>query len=627
MKYIDPEKWEPCDIDDMEEAAIDAVKSKENTLVIAGPGAGKTEMLAQKATFLLRTNTCAYPQKILALCFKTDAASNLKDRVVKRCGDGATDRFVSMTYAAFAKSLLDQYYKALPLQCQPSRDYTIGEDFNIRDKVFEQSGYIRPLGWNINQLKGDYKRLLAIDHFPFNGSSIEEKAWRLLLKGNGTETILAHISFEMITLLALYILRSNVYIKKTMQVTYSHIFLDEFQDTTALQYNFVKEMFLGSRSLLTAVGDNKQSIMLWAGAYKEIFRDFYNDFNAEGYRLLMNHRSAPKLIELQKRMYALLNESYTQVKASPKWNPEDGEIALFLMKNDDEESFYIANDICKKIKEGMPINDICILGKQRVEVYSQKIVDVLSSKGISARVENEYQDLLKEPIVKVVENLFLLVIDERNPDAWNFIVDEIANIKGVETLNDMEQYFKWLEELNKEISDVKKMMLSCRQKIDLERIINGILNYIGTDGIKAFYSTYKQGNRLNDIINQFEELFYKDLEKMSFDWGLALNCFNGKDSIPIMTIHKSKGLEYSAVYFIGLEDNAFWNFRNRPDEDRCSFFVALSRAKEFVSFSFCEVRNNLRFPQQRRNNIKEFFDILQQPGMATIIDTTEKLNV
>jgi superfamily I DNA/RNA helicase len=620
MKYIDPEKWEPCDIDDMEEAAIDAVKSKENTLVIAGPGAGKTEMLAQKATFLLRTNTCVYPQKILALCFKTDAASNLKDRVVKRCGDDATDRFVSMTYAAFAKSLLDQYYKALPLQCQPSRDYTIGEDFNIRDKVFEQSGYIRPLGWNINQLKGDYKRLLAIDHFPFNGSSIEEKAWRLLLKGNGTETIPAHISFEMITLLALYILRSNVYIKKTMQATYSHIFLDEFQDTTALQYNFVKEMFLGSRSLLTAVGDNKQSIMLWAGAYKGIFKDYYDDFKAEGKRLLMNHRSAPKLIELQKRMYALLNETYTQITPSKKWKPNDGEVKLFLLRDDDEEAIYIANDISAKIQNGTRINDICILGKQHVDTYSQKIIDALSSKGILARVENEYQDLLKEPIVKIFENLFLVAIDERNPDAWNFVVNELAAVKGLETSGDAEQYYQWIEELNQEISEIKKMMISCQQRDHLERLVNRILDYIESNHIKAFYPAYKQGNRLNDVTMQFVELFIKDLEKAKFDWKMSVSQFEGKNSIPIMTIHKSKGLEYSAVYFIGLEDSAFWNFRNQPDEDRCSFFVALSRAKEFVSFSFCEVRNNLRFPQQRRNNIKEFFDILQQPGMANIIN-------
>lgn len=86
----------------------------------------------------------------------------------------------------------------------------------------------------------------------------------------------------------------------------------------------------------------------------------------------------------------------------------------------------------------------------------------------------------------------------------------------------------------------------------------------------------------------------------------------------IMTIHKSKGLEYNAVYFIGLEDSAFWNFRNQPDEDRCTFFVALSRAKASVTFTFCKKRTGMKCPMQRHNAINEFFDLLQRPGIAEV---------
>lgn len=86
-----------------------------------------------------------------------------------------------------------------------------------------------------------------------------------------------------------------------------------------------------------------------------------------------------------------------------------------------------------------------------------------------------------------------------------------------------------------------------------------------------------------------------------------------------MTIHKSKGLEYSAVYFVGLEDSAFWNFKRQPEEDRCAFFVALSRAKESVTFTFCKQRNSMRYPMQRHVDINEFFDLLQKPGVANVI--------
>ena len=85
-----------------------------------------------------------------------------------------------------------------------------------------------------------------------------------------------------------------------------------------------------------------------------------------------------------------------------------------------------------------------------------------------------------------------------------------------------------------------------------------------------------------------------------------------------MTIHKSKGLEYNSVYFVGLEDSAFWNFRNQSDEDRCTFFVALSRAKASVTFTFCKKRTGMKYPIQKHNAINEFFDLLQRPGIAEV---------
>lgn len=74
-----------------------------------------------------------------------------------------------------------------------------------------------------------------------------------------------------------------------------------------------------------------------------------------------------------------------------------------------------------------------------------------------------------------------------------------------------------------------------------------------------------------NVINQFESLFFEEYVAAHGVWNLAIENFRGDHSVPIMTIHKSKGLEYNAVYFIGLEDSAFWNFRNQPDEDRCTF--------------------------------------------------------
>ena len=130
MRIVAPEKWSPCDGIVLEECANCAVRTQKNVLVIAGPGAGKTELLEQKASYLFQTNICRFPQKILAISFKKDAAENLKKRVVKRCGDEIESRFMSMTYDAFSKSILDHFHFALPENLRPAVSYLVNDNAN-----------------------------------------------------------------------------------------------------------------------------------------------------------------------------------------------------------------------------------------------------------------------------------------------------------------------------------------------------------------------------------------------------------------------------------------------------------------------------------------------------------------
>ena len=109
MKIVNKNNWKTVGNITLEKNAFDAIKCEKNTLVIAGPGAGKTELLAQKACYLLETNLCRSPQKILAISFKKDSAENLKERVLKRYGEEIKDRFISLTYDAFFKSIVDHF--------------------------------------------------------------------------------------------------------------------------------------------------------------------------------------------------------------------------------------------------------------------------------------------------------------------------------------------------------------------------------------------------------------------------------------------------------------------------------------------------------------------------------------
>lgn len=616
MKIVHPDKWLPCDGITLEEAADTAVRcSDRHVLVIAGPGAGKTELLAQKAAFLFQTNRCKDPQKILAISFKTDAAENLKERVEQRCGAEIKGRFVSMTYDAFAKSILDHFLYALPEELQPAPDYLVN-DQDIIDAAFRYVGYNNPDGLKPSKLREVYDLFLTRIKLPITGTELGHRVWPLLLHGfNGNK---ATLTFKMIMMLAIYIVKSNPHIKRALQMTYSYVFLDEFQDTTEIQYALVKECFFESNAKITAVGDNKQRIMVWAGALRRIFNIFCDEWHPKGVRLLMNHRSAPRLVALQKAMYNSLKEKATEVSVSDRWDEDDGDIALIVADDEQLEASAISEDIISRISEGTKPSDICILCKQIPQNYAPAIISELEKHGVRARIENEYQDLIKEPIIDLLIKFLLCANNRKHPNEWNFIEESLVELWGIGESQGNDAYDEMQRKLVALADSVKAMVKQGINGVQWHDTVEAIIGFFNIERIKAKFPAYKQGTYLDDLIGKFEEFFFDEYVAACGDWNRAIENFCGEHSIPIMTIHKSKGLEYTAVYFVGLEDSAFWNFRNQPDEDRCTFFVALSRAKETVTFTFCKRRTGMRYPMQQHSAINEFFDLLQRPGVAEV---------
>lgn len=140
MRLIAPENWVPIEIDGLEPAAVVAVRDLSSGIIVAGPGAGKTELLAQRACFLFQTGLCPAPKRILAISFKRDAASNLRRRVRKRCGHETARRFDSMTYDSFAKSLVDRFLAGLPAGFRPTENYGIELDLDRALKMRQVLG-------------------------------------------------------------------------------------------------------------------------------------------------------------------------------------------------------------------------------------------------------------------------------------------------------------------------------------------------------------------------------------------------------------------------------------------------------------------------------------------------------
>ena len=151
--------------------------------------------------------------------------------------------------------------------------------------------------------------------------------------------------------------------------------------------------------------------------------------------------------------------------------------------------------------------------------------------------------------------------------AINCIEELLVELWGISGMRENDTFDEMQRKLSAVVNVVKK---NIQQKLDTEQwhsTLNSIIDFFGIGNIKAKFPAYKQGTYFMNVINQFESLFFEEYVAAHGVWNLAIENFRGDHSVPIMTIHKSKGLEYNAVYFIGLEDSAFWNFRNQPDED------------------------------------------------------------
>jgi superfamily I DNA/RNA helicase len=598
MRYTKTENWESSDNMNLEDNALITVKSDYNTLVVAGPGAGKTELLAQRASFLLETNSCVYPKRILAISFKRDAAYNLKNRVEKRCGEKLSKRFDSLTFDAFSKLILDQFYRGLP------NDYKINYPYDIvlNEQILLNDVYkgidVDFFHTHIRKLLDFHNETLPIDKTT-NDNIIKFEAWKQLLeKGNSS------LSFKMIMRLSQLIINSNSKIKNYLQETYSHVFLDEFQDTTFLQFDFLNSCFENSDAIFTAVGDDKQRIMLWAGAKPDIFDAYIKEYKAKDLFLEMNFRSAPKLVELQNHLISKLLNKTDLVKASNKWDKDKGEAYVWIYENQQKETEHLFEEVkCWIENEGLNPRDICILVKQQLSVYAGEIIDYFNENGIKARDENQLQDLLSDDLIVFVLNTICLLSDKKSLDektqALKFLINTSSVYEDTEIVKLENKFNRFTKQLLKK--DLKP-----------KELIDEIIDFVTIDRIKANFPNYRNPKFLKDMLNQLSESLekYKEESENSYE---AVQKLLGKDSVPIMTIHKSKGLEYNSIIFVGLEDGAFWSFEKQPDEDKCAFFVALSRAKERVAFTFSKTRSDKfgRIRNQGIDKIKIIFDELK----------------
>lgn len=595
--------WVPMDGLELEPEAMLAVKETRNTLVEAGPGSGKTELLSQKANFLFTTGICSEPKRILAVSFKKDSAVNLADRVALRVDSKDSRRFSSRTFDSFAKNLLDRFLNGLPLKWKPTKNYGI----DVREKHFDRACKTHNIYFRYNT---DDKKIFERDFYSIDLNQMSEKArlvWNTMLNGAGDKSIL---TFKMINWLTLLLLKRNPKIVTSIRKTYKFVFLDEFQDTTTLQYELIKTCFYESNSSITAVGDSQQKIMGWAGAMSSAFETYQNDFNSSSHTLALNRRSNKKIQNLIWQINQLDTDVPLTGMPFDSSSLSEGNIESWFFSSELHEANKIALKVKQLIDEGISAEDICILVKQRPDLYMESLELAFSNNEIRIRNENEYQNLLKEDITIIILDVIKAALNFERALSWQKIFNLKLEFSQENLSNRIKQQEKMLVEVKRFLNTVANKIERVASPEDMYHLFQFIVSFFGIDNIQAKFLEYANIDYLKEILENLTSCLYEYFEQEE-NWVCAIHTLCGKGIVPLMTIHKSKGLEFNTIFLIDLSDSSFWSYRIDPIETKATLFVAVSRAKQNFVCTFSSIRLGR---DQTCTLVSDFFDVINSHG-------------
>jgi superfamily I DNA/RNA helicase len=525
----------------------------------------------------------------------------LERRVKERCGRDLAARFVSRTFDSFAKSLLDRFIPLLPAQYQPGRDYSLPRKPSLLRELLDQwDSRILPPGLSRtglnNTLRAQAERELLKIPLPITGQTTDVvrflvgRIWKTLLTPvDGTV-----LTFPMITRLAAFLAETQEAVRRMHELAFSHVFLDEFQDTTYAQYDLLRALFrVDGPSILTAVGDPQQRIMGFAGALDDAGARFRSDYKARTHQLAFNHRSAPELVALQRIAGSQLLSTDSPVKAGPGVAARQGEHELHIFSNHREEAEYVASNIHQWIDNGLHPRQVAVLVMKQAPDYAETLLAALERKGVRARVESHETEYLVEAPVQAILQLLRLASDTAEPDDWTDSTNLVAQLRGV-SLEDDRQHARveyalsrFVDGLAAELRSFGTTKLLSREEV--AAWVERIWSFLDRDAFLACNPHYAQGSYFSELTGKLVQELHSAWQQAA-SLAMALAIVTGADTVPICNTHKSKGLEFEVVIFLGLEDGAFYKFNEEQNQHVRTFFVALSRAKQRVWFTMSKIR-------------------------------------
>ena len=594
-------------------------------LILAGAGSGKTRTVTYRIANLLSRGVA--PWSILALTFTNKAAREMRERVEKLVGEGqAKDMWLGTFHSVCVRMLRRDIEKI-----GYSRSFTIyDEDDSTR--VIKEA--LKTLDIDEKQLAprevrsklSDAKNKLMTPDEWFAASPKDFHSQKLhdvfvwyeqRLKGANA------LDFDDILLRALQLLVDHPPVLDYYRQKFRYVHVDEYQDTNAAQYQFVRLLTQESRNLCV-VGDDDQSIYKFRGANIRNILDFEKYFpEAKVIKLEQNYRSTQSILDAANAVIS--NNERRKDKAL--WTERgNGELVHFRQfDNAYEEAEYIADDVCRKVrKQGAQYKDFAVL--YRTNAQARLLEERMIMEGVPYNVVGGTNFYARAEIKDILA--YLKTIDNGRDDV---AVRRIINIPkrgiGAVSVEKIEDYAQMRDislydamELADEIMSLGKTAAKIRPFVQLIRELRKasseltIAELIQEIVEKIQYAQYLQDNddeSAEDRIANVDELITKavayqemhdeaNLTEFLAEVALVADIDKVEDDdnrVLLMTLHSAKGLEFPNVYLAGMEDGLFpgqsaiWtNDQEDIEEERRLAYVGITRAMNDLTLTCARSR-------------------------------------
>ena len=606
-----------ADLNDRQREAVQAIEGP--LLIIAGPGSGKTRVVTHRIAYLVQTVGVA-PYRIAAVTFTNKAAREMRERLASLMGPRA-EKVVAGTFHAFCVMVLRREGEKLGLD----RDFSIYDDadqLSVIKRCMNEVG-IDPKQFApraiLTAISGAKSQLIDVDGFARQGESpFDELVLPVYRRYDELLWQSSALDFDDILTKTYLLLDQFPEVADKLRNRYVHLMVDEFQDTNVAQYAIAKQLAKDHRNLCV-VGDPDQAIYSWRHADIRNILSFQHDFpEAKIVALEENYRSTQTILDAAQK---LIQPNQQRVdKGLWTSNGGGGPIVVTESYNDREEAQYVVRELERLVREdGFSRSEVAVM--YRVNAQSRALEEACLRYGIPYQLVGSLRFYHRQEIKDVVSYLRLIANHDDDVSFTRVVNVPLRGI-GERTMDEITRagrdtgvsIFAAVDEQApdregpvvgaqiaprsmKALQDFRSLVLGIASNtgsMDLLELFDAVLERTGykkhtLEVAERGEERWENIQELRGVASDFVHLGVREgitafLESVSLVSDVD-NMEEKADAVTLITLHQAKGLEFRAVFMVGMEEGILPHIRSMEsesemEEERRLCYVGVTRAEE-----------------------------------------------